>query len=55
MKSEFVDTMTLEDMDTVKEKLKETIYSEFGGEQSFKEWAHSLGEAIHKELTLMSS
>lgn len=55
MNSEFVENMEVSDMDHVKNKLQLVIYDEFGGEKMFIEWAHSLGDAIHKELTRLSN
>lgn len=54
MKAEFVDSMDISDMDQVKEKLQETIFDEFGGEQEFQKWAHSLGKALQNELIAIS-
>lgn len=55
MKSEFVETMTLNDMDIVKDNLKAVIFDEFGGEDAFKEWAHSLGKAVHNEILALTN
>lgn len=54
MKSDFVETMTIADMDLVKDKLQVAIYDEFGGKDAFQQWVHSLGKAVHNELVALS-
>lgn len=50
MKTEFVKPLKVEDMDFIKDQLRETIFAAFDGESEFKKWAHSLGKALNTEL-----
>ncbi len=46
----FVKTMTLEQSDQMKAKLREVIYDHFGGADAFKSFAHAMASRLHVHI-----
>lgn len=50
MIANYVDNFNLDEMDVIKDEMKETILGIFGGEDKFEEFVHSVGKSLFDKL-----